>query len=163
MKNLMLDVTSVVNKIYEEHGEVKASVLVDEARPEDSIAHPAFEWADDIAAQEYRLHQARQLIRRVSVIYNDEPTRLVNVPVLRLDAEISREGSYKPLPVVVSDPEYFEAALAAAVHRLTAAQVAVDDLRKAANKLDLGDRNAMIAQVSSVLATLNMVLTRASH
>lgn len=164
MKNsLMKNVETVVQKIYSRDGEVKASVLVDEARPKDSPAHPAFEWRDKTAAEEYRLYQARHLIRKVSVIHEDKPSRLVHVPIVAV-ADDSREGSYKPTEVVVSAPDEFESALNAAIQRLKSARTAVDDLQRAASKLEpKGDRNALIAQVSNALAALNVALDRVVH
>jgi hypothetical protein len=162
MTDIFQGVTQVVQQIYDRCGEVKASVLVDEARPEESPAHPAFEWRDGVAAEEYRLHQARQLIRRVSVIYEDEPTKLINVPVI-CSTDAGKEGSYKPTEVVVSEPDFFEAALNAAVQRLRSAQVAVDDLQRAASRLEPSDRNVIIAQVSNALAALNVALNRVTH
>ena len=148
MKNtLMKDVETVVQKIYARDGEVKASVLVEDARPKDSPAHPAFEWRDKLAAAEYRLYQARHLIRRVSVIHDDKPSRLVHVPIVAFGDD-SKEGSYKPTDVIVSVPDEFEAALNAAIQRLKSAREAVEELQRAASKLEpKGDRNVLIAQV----------------
>jgi hypothetical protein len=47
------------------------AALVDDARPEDSPLHPAFEWDDDEAAERYREDQARSLIRSVFVVPQD--------------------------------------------------------------------------------------------
>lgn len=161
--NLIAKVGQVVQEIYDRDGEVKASVLVDEARPEESPAHPAFEWRDDVAAEEYRLHQARKMIRTISVIYDETPSQLVHVPIVSSASE-SREGSYKPTEVVVNEPSQFESALNAAIQRLKSARAAVDDLQRAASKLEpMGDRNVIIAQVSNALAALNVALDRVVH
>jgi hypothetical protein len=164
MKNSILDgVTEVVQEIYSRDGEVRASVLVDEARPEDSPAHPAFEWRDDVAAEEYRLYQARHIIRRVQVIHDDKPSQLVHVPV-SVSSERTKEGSYKPVEVIIETPDEFELALNAAVQRLKSARSAVDDLQRAASKLDHNsERTAMIVQVSNALAALNVALEQVAH
>lgn len=164
--SLMKKVEKVVQNIYDRDGEVRASVLVDEARPEDSPAHPAFEWRDDVAAEEYRLYQARHLIRRVTVIHEEKPTQLMHVPVVVADAgeHEGKEGSYKPAEVIVTAPDDFELALNAAVQRLKAARAAVDDLQRAASKLEHNsDRSAFIAQVSNALAALNVALDQVVH
>jgi hypothetical protein len=46
-------------------GHLTPEAVVNEARSEDSPLHTFFEWDDDIAAEKYRLVQARTLIRIV--------------------------------------------------------------------------------------------------
>jgi hypothetical protein len=50
-------------RIAQDRGELKAPDVVDEARPQDALLHPAFEWNDQIAAELHRQDQARYLIR----------------------------------------------------------------------------------------------------
>ena len=45
--------------------------VVDESAPEDAPLHPLFEWNDAKAADEYRLDQARHVIRAVTVKYRE--------------------------------------------------------------------------------------------
>ena len=51
----------------ERKGRLIPAVVVDEARPEEAPLHPAFEWDDAVAAEQYREGQARNLIRHVTV------------------------------------------------------------------------------------------------
>jgi hypothetical protein len=55
------------NRLTPEH------VLEDAANPLSPL-HPYFEWDDSAAAKEYRLIQARQLIRSVVVSFDGQPT-----------------------------------------------------------------------------------------
>ena len=48
------------------------SALVDEARPTDSALHPAFQWNDSIAAEAYRVEQARYIIRHIVIEQYDD-------------------------------------------------------------------------------------------
>jgi len=57
-----------LERIKHRDGTITAPAVVDEARPEDAVLHPAFEWQDPVAAEQYRLIQARTLIKRVRVI-----------------------------------------------------------------------------------------------
>lgn len=153
----------VVRTIYERDGEVRASVLVDEARPKSSPAHPFFEWKDSVAAQEYRLIQARKLIKRVVVEIEGREERLVHVPRVTT-AQDSKEGYYKPVSVVVESPTEFELALSEATAKLGSARRSVDRLRYAAEKLsDTDDRAAMISQVAKGLELLEYALHRVEH
>lgn len=64
-------------------GELTPQDVVDDARKNNSPLHGLFEWNDGLAAEQYRLAQARSLIRSVVAIYkDDEPER----PVVRAHA-----------------------------------------------------------------------------
>lgn len=49
--------------------------IVNTARPPTSPLHPVFEWDDKKAADEYRLHQARHLVRCFTIDQTDVDTR----------------------------------------------------------------------------------------
>ena len=123
-----------VQSIYEKYGEVRPSVLVESARPVDSVAHGAFEWDDQKAGEEFRLMQARNWIKRVTIIINDAPECLVHVPKImnKDDLDRSREGYYKPI-VRLSKGEY-ALALSQVLREVRAAQSSLDMLKSLAPK-----------------------------
>lgn len=51
-----------LDRIKEEHGSLTPEYIVQAARPVDHPLHAYFEWNDTIAAQQYRLQQARSII-----------------------------------------------------------------------------------------------------
>lgn len=53
-------------------GELTARDVLDDARNPNSPLHTFFEWSDNIAAEAYRLEQARGLIRSVVAIYTSD-------------------------------------------------------------------------------------------
>jgi hypothetical protein len=57
----------------ENGGAVNARNVVDAATPEESPLHPAFEWNDAVAADQYRLEQGRLMIRSIRVVYAEDP------------------------------------------------------------------------------------------
>jgi hypothetical protein len=57
----------VVDEIVEEKGRVVPSDLVEAATPDDAPLHRFFQWDNQIAARQYRLDQARRLLRAVEV------------------------------------------------------------------------------------------------
>ena len=61
-----------IERIESVYGEATSKNVLEEARPEDSILHPLFEWDDAIAGEKYRLHQAGNLIRAIVIV--DTPT-----------------------------------------------------------------------------------------
>ena len=75
--------------------------IVEEARDSNSILHKFFEWDNDVAAEQYRLQQARTLINNVSikVIHNGEP---VNVGAYEI-VSVADERQYKIVTVMTDD------------------------------------------------------------
>jgi hypothetical protein len=143
-------VQSVVQDLFDRNGSVKTVDLVAAARPKDSPAHPAFEWDNKKAGDEYRLIQARHWIRAVTVTRPDstEAERLIHVPRIVTDSDTSKEGEYKPLSVIITLPDEFARALEYASSKMAAAKRALDDLYKAAEATGRSDQAAMIAQMS---------------
>lgn len=57
----------------EEKGTFSAETLVDVSRDENAPLHDMFEWNDTIAAEKYRIEQAKKIIRSIVVVYDDKP------------------------------------------------------------------------------------------
>ena len=66
---------STLGQLEKQKGMILPKDLVDIARHEDSPIHEMFEWDDSKAAQEYRLQQARQMIREVRVEIEGKTTQ----------------------------------------------------------------------------------------
>jgi len=56
----------------QQKGELTPSDVVNDARNPNSPLHSFFEWSDSVAAEQYRLSQARGLIRAVVAVYVSE-------------------------------------------------------------------------------------------
>jgi len=59
---------SELDRIRRRDGTIRPAAVVDEARPEEAPLHPAFEWRDPVAAEQWREHQASTLIKVVRVV-----------------------------------------------------------------------------------------------
>lgn len=66
-------------------GLLTPEIVVDAARQEDSPLHTAFEWDNKEAAHQYRIEQARRLIRSVKVVVTVED-RAVKIPMFVRDS-----------------------------------------------------------------------------
>lgn len=147
--NIKKSVESVVQKLYETNGEVSASALLEAARKKRSPAHDGFTWDDTVAGEEYRLMEARKWLRIVIIrTENNEPEHLVHVPIDKNELMDSREGVYKPISIVVTSIDEFGRALNQAMHQLTAARRAVEELKIAAEKSDIPERAEMVFEVT---------------
>lgn len=104
MKTRSNAVTTELKRIAKANGGIlQPAAIVEAATPEDSPLHSRFEWDDSKASHEYRLFQARQLIRvSVHVIsgVSSEPERIW--VSLRQDRE-AVGGGYRPLVEVLTD------------------------------------------------------------
>lgn len=138
MDKIKEGVQQVVNDLYTAHGEVKPSDLVSAARPKASPAHKGFQWDNKRAADEYRLWQARFWIKRVTIVVEDREEQLVHISATSCDPETTetREGSYKPISVVVQNKDEYTVALSDTLARLKSAQKAYQDLKQIAKKRD---------------------------
>lgn len=127
---------TVLGEMLQKHGEVKASRLVREAKAKRHPMHDDFNWDDASAAHEHRLSQARRIIRVTKVrIETGEEKRLIHVPSVSYDeptaADTEREGSYKPIQVVVQCETSYEAALRELMTLMRSVEKSIRELKAA--------------------------------
>jgi hypothetical protein len=80
------------------NGRLTPHAVVDSARNRRSPLHPHFEWSDKIAAEAYRLDQARELVRTIRI----EDTENSDTPPRRAFLSINDGGtSYRGLAEVL--------------------------------------------------------------
>ena len=104
---------------------VTPQTVLDANRAENTPLHNEFEWDDDIAAENYRLHQAGQLIRMLCVKPTTETKD--NTPIR---AYIRMEDSYENIGVVVSVKEKRELMLERAKNELRAFKAKYNTLKE---------------------------------
>lgn len=92
--------------IYHEHGVLTAPLVVDVARDPKHPLHSRFEWNDELAANSYRVEQARALIRTVRVRYVSESSSQASDSVRAFSSVRTPQGghAYEPTAEVVRDP-----------------------------------------------------------
>lgn len=139
-----------LERIYRRDGHLTASAVVEAAAPADSPMHECFTWDDSEAAREYRLSQARKLIKRVKVIAPAGVTeRIVHVPNVSHGA-----GEYLLGSAVVSQPTKFALALGSAVQRLRAAEAEVEVLKSLTRNLGVTRARELLAQARHLIEDL---------
>ena len=78
--------------------------VVNAARNENSELHKCFEWDDSIAAEKYRIEQARKVVQFLVI---QEETVPEDRPEVRYFVKTDKTEGYKPTEVVVKiDTEY---------------------------------------------------------
>lgn len=122
-------------RLAQKHKALTPRIVLDAARNPASALHGAFDWDDTSAAEKWRLHQARDLIRSVHVVQDEAAPRPVYVHV--------GDGGYQPVEHVVSNPGLFAAALSEARQRLEQAKESLDQLERAAKAEGDNDERLM--------------------
>ena len=113
MKN---KVVTELKRIAEENGGLlQPETVVDEARPESSPLHSRFEWDDGVAGENYRIWQARQLIRVVVEVISATGEKENVFVSLTSDR---RKNGYRVMTEVLSDADMRQKMLADALTEL---------------------------------------------
>jgi hypothetical protein len=123
-----------LRRIAAEHrGVLLPEIVVAAARPTTSPLHNRFEWNDSDAAHEYRLWQARHLIREVVVhLRVNGEIKPVNVFVsLKPDRE--GEGGYREIVAVLENKDFRTQMLADALDELRTFQAKYAHLKELAS------------------------------
>lgn len=92
-------------KVYEEIGNTSVSPeeVLEKARNEKSELHKCFEWDDSVAAEKFRLQQARQIIQLLVIIpqkKTDEPVRVFSIT--------SQRNTYQPTRLFLQQPDEYQ-------------------------------------------------------
>jgi hypothetical protein len=93
-----------IRRIAARSDKLTAELVVAEAVDPNSPLHKTFEWDDSVAAHEYRLEQARSLIRRIHINVDETPVREYLF--------VRSTGSYQHVADVMSTRSYREELLA---------------------------------------------------
>lgn len=96
-----------LEELNEQHGEVTAQIMLDDARPEEALLHPLYEWNDGVAAEKYRLQQSRKILSELVVVHVYTPEIEVKEPVRAFVSvkDANEKASYKPIVHVMSEED----------------------------------------------------------
>ncbi len=101
----MSDLRAELTAIREKHKKLTPAVVLKEARNPDHPLHSRFEWDDSVAAERYRLEQARNLISLVRVSYTDSAGETKSVRQYQaVRASDANQYEYEPVEEVLADP-----------------------------------------------------------
>jgi hypothetical protein len=136
-----------LERLSKKNGGLTPPDVVGAARPKDAPLHSAFEWDNGLAAEQFRLVQARTLIRAVQVVYEDSDGTERTAPVFAHvissgDDEEDDVCRYYPVTEIVASPSMFDAALDGLRRHLNACSRAVDELLEAARRAGPKERRA---------------------
>lgn len=124
--------------------------VVRESKKVKAPLHDQFEWNDAEAGHEYRLIQARTLIRSVQVIRSKDKEPVSQFVHVRMNP--IKESYYQDMNTVARSPDEYELALAEALSRLYGAQRAVEELRECAKRHKKKDEKGIGAALNGVIS-----------
>lgn len=117
-------------------GVLTPDAVVKAAEPEESPLHDRFEWDDSVAAHQYRIEQARTLIRSVRVVVTSESRKIETVYYVRNPQAEREEQGYVSLQTLRSDDELARDALRSEFFR---AEAVLERAKSLAAALDMQD------------------------
>lgn len=94
-----------------------AQNLLDANRDPDAILHNEFEWDDTVAAEQYRVHQAGQIIRMLCVETESNPDVSSSTPI-RAYFQTSENKSYEHISVILKNESKYQEMLSRAYSEL---------------------------------------------
>lgn len=127
--------------------------VLDAARPEDSPLHAAFQWDDSKAAEEYRLQQARTIIKIVVMKSEGSDTP---VPVY-VHVNVNKEPYYQNITIAVNDHSEWDSALTEARREVADASRALDALLRVAPKKQQKPISRALTNVQAAVTTLQSI------
>lgn len=146
-----------LERIRTARGAITAPVVVEESRPETAPLHAYFEWDDAKAGEEYRISQARRLVRAIVVVETPNEPRhsaYLHVPAsvtVSEEEESGRHfGRYEPVNYVIERPNLLAQALGALKRNADGCFAAIREV-----EILIRRSGAVNATVASILAELN--------
>ena len=109
------DAQKVSDEILTLGDSVEPSAVVEKAKDKSTELHKCFEWRDDIAAEKYRLHQARGILCNLVIEKKDDTT--VSEPIRLMYKTVENEG-YKPIDLIMTKQDEYQALLQRAYSEL---------------------------------------------
>lgn len=95
---------------------VTPAQIVDKARDGGTELHKCFEWDDSVAAEKYRLSQARQVVCHLVI----QETIRENRPPIRFMLQAKNGAGYEPTKIIYKDPDKYQALLGNVLRELVA-------------------------------------------
>lgn len=100
------DATKCKNEIESIGSDVKPQQIVDYAKNPDTELHKCFTWDNDLAAEKWRLQEARQVV--CSLVIVESNSDYENDTQIRVFHKIDSEDGYKPLQFILQNKDEYK-------------------------------------------------------
>ena len=112
------DAQKVANEIAEIGESATPQEILEKGRDPETELHKCFEWDDTVAAEKYRIQQARQIVRCLVIRESEEPKS--DKPEIRMFYKTSNDEGYKPTSIIMQNKDEYKKLLERAFAELTA-------------------------------------------
>lgn len=102
----------LIELFHKHHEKLEPEVVVADATPKNSVLHDLLTWDDKQAAHQFRIEEARSLIRRVIYVQGPSTVLQIRAPYFVRDPDLaSREQGYTTTIALQNEPERARAAI----------------------------------------------------
>jgi len=151
-----------LERIWAKHGKrLEPACVVEAARPAKAPLHPVFTWDDAVAAKQFRLQQARQLIRSIQIIADDSGKPRTLFVHVNVEPEGGRrQKHYQHVDTILGRPAEYLAALDELRRRLISITEAFEELKRLAEKDAATNELRKFCLITEALTTARTVAER---
>lgn len=122
------DAQKVAEEIIAIGDEVTPAQILEKGRSEETELHKCFEWNDSIAAEKYRLSQARKICE--VLVIQRLPDAPKEAPEIRIFHKTESTGGYKPINRIVQDNDEYQKLLQRAFAEFHALKIKYQNLQE---------------------------------
>lgn len=103
-------------------GDLKLQDIVDKSKPKGAVLHKEFEWKDEVAANSWRLYEARQIVKSVEVVpeKTGQPVRQYEAVIVPASEDEPAASAFRTIEDVMADPCARDELLASAIRDVIA-------------------------------------------
>lgn len=128
------DAQKVADEISAIGEEVTPAQILEKARNSSTELHKCFEWDDTVAAEKYRLYQARSIVCHLVIKEVEEKP---DAPQTRLFHKTDYSSGYKPITRIVRNEDEYQKLLSNAMRELRAFKAKYHSLSELEEIFDL--------------------------
>lgn len=129
------DATKVADEIMSIGEAATPRQILELGRNKNTELHKCFEWNDGIAAEKYRVIQARNIVRCLVVKQPEETSQ--EIPEVRFFHVTQHNEGYQPISLIIQDQDQYEKLLKQAMDELQAFKRKYNKLEEFREILDL--------------------------
>ena len=122
------DAQKVAEEIIAIGEEATPAQILEKGRDASTELHKCFEWNDGIAAEKYRLIQARKICE--TIVIQRPPDAPKDAPEIRLLHKVDSSGGYKPIVSIIQNTDEYQNLLSRAFAEFHALKVKYQNLQE---------------------------------
>ena len=135
-----VDAQKVAEEIVSIGESASPKEILEKARDEKTELHKAFEWDDTIAAEKYRLDQARHVVQCLVIVRHERPEMDAKKGEIRYFFKPDEQTGYRRTELIVKHEDEYAALLSQANRELKAFRVKYSTLNELHEIFDMIDK-----------------------